>query len=114
MTGATMADNPSLHRLKQRYCVLQYQKATIEDQQYLLVVEMRKIGMVIIKSKSPVKTRRRKDGIKCPKCGRGSVDWRSLSRDFRCKYKDCRTVFTRNDIEVSKQGEYGSIIQNHI
>jgi hypothetical protein len=37
MTGACMADNPSIARLKKRYCTLQMHKATIEDQQRSLL-----------------------------------------------------------------------------
>jgi len=35
-----MADNPSIARLKRRYCELQMHKVTIEDQQRILLSEI--------------------------------------------------------------------------
>lgn len=41
--GATLVENASIAKLKKRYCVLQFQKATLEDQQMLLMHEMERI-----------------------------------------------------------------------
>jgi hypothetical protein len=101
MTGATMADNLSIHRLRKRYCVLQFQKATIADQQYLLLMELKKMGMKVPNpnNRYTIQHRRRDDGIVCPKCGKRSVDWRSKYRNFKCRGGECHHIFTRREME---------------